>query len=156
SAIAEPSGAGASEVSFMRSVHRRPRSRSFWPAPGPVRPSRSYGTKGSRVKRRAVTLLVAACALILPALQGCAEPAPQPLTIVVLGDSLRAGLGLGAADAFPAKLQRALATRGAKVEVVNAGVSGDTSTGGLARVDWSVPEGTDAAIVELGANDALR
>jgi acyl-CoA thioesterase I len=74
----------------------------------------------------------------------------------VLGDSLSAGLGLGAADAFPAKLQRALTAKGAQVDIVNAGVSGDTAAGGLARLDWSVPEGTDAAIVELGANDALR
>jgi acyl-CoA thioesterase I len=82
--------------------------------------------------------------------------AARPVKLVVLGDSLSAGLGLGGADAFPAKLQRALTAKGVQVDVVNAGVSGDTAAGGLARLDWSVPDGTDAAIVELGANDALR
>ena len=78
------------------------------------------------------------------------------MKIVVLGDSLTAGLGLSAADAFPAKLEKALKAKGLAVEVVNAGVSGDTTAGGLARLDWSVPAGTDAVIVELGANDMLR
>jgi acyl-CoA thioesterase-1 len=76
--------------------------------------------------------------------------------VVVLGDSLSAGLGLAGADAFPAKLQKALKTNGIDVDMINAGVSGDTSSGGRDRLDWSVPEGTDAVIVELGANDALR
>lgn len=76
--------------------------------------------------------------------------------MVVLGDSLSAGLGLSAADAFPAKLQRALKERGINVEMTNAGVSGDTASGGRDRLDWSVPDGTQAVIVELGANDALR
>jgi acyl-CoA thioesterase-1 len=80
----------------------------------------------------------------------------KPLKVVVLGDSLSAGLGLAGADAFPAKLQKALKTNGINVDMINAGVSGDTSSGGRDRLDWSVPEGTDAVIVELGANDALR
>ena len=74
---------------------------------------------------------------------------------VALGDSLTAGLGLPADAAFPVKLERALRDKGFQVEVLNAGVSGDTATRGLARLDWSVPEGTDAVIVELGANDML-
>lgn len=78
------------------------------------------------------------------------------LKLVVLGDSLSAGYQLGPEDGFPEQLQRALEARGHAIEVVNAGVSGDTSTGGLARLDWSLGEGTDAVIVELGANDALR
>ena len=81
---------------------------------------------------------------------------PAPVTLVVLGDSLSAGLGLKAADAFPAQLQRALAADGRAVTVINAGVSGDTATDGLARVDWSVGPDADAVILELGANDALR
>ena len=85
-----------------------------------------------------------------------AQAQDRPVRIVVLGDSLSAGLGLSAADAFPAKLARALKARGIAAEVSNAGVSGDTASGGLARLDWSVPEGTDAMIVQLGANDALR
>lgn len=82
--------------------------------------------------------------------------AAKPLKVVVLGDSLSAGYGLPAAAAFPAKLQIALRAKGIAVDVDNAGVSGDTSSGGLGRLDWSVPDGTDAVIVELGANDALR
>jgi acyl-CoA thioesterase-1 len=79
-----------------------------------------------------------------------------PIKTVVLGDSLSAGLGLSASDAFPAKLQKALKDKGIDVDIVNAGVSGDTASGGRDRLDWSVGEGTEAVIVELGANDALR
>jgi len=74
----------------------------------------------------------------------------------VLGDSLSAGLGLSASDAFPARLQKALKDRGIGIDVTNAGVSGDTASGGRDRLDWSVPDGTQAVILELGANDALR
>jgi len=80
----------------------------------------------------------------------------KPIKMVVLGDSLSAGYGLPAGAAFPVRLQKALETKGIKVDMVNAGVSGDTSSGGRERLDWSVPDGTDAVIVELGANDALR
>jgi acyl-CoA thioesterase-1 len=80
----------------------------------------------------------------------------KPVKMVVLGDSLSAGLGLPAASAFPARLQKALKDRGIDVDMINAGVSGDTSSGGRDRLDWSIPEGTQAVIVELGANDALR
>jgi acyl-CoA thioesterase-1 len=76
--------------------------------------------------------------------------------MVVLGDSLSAGLGLQGHEAFPARLQKALKDKGIDADMVNAGVSGDTSSGGRDRLDWSVPEGTEAVIVELGANDALR
>ena len=91
--------------------------------------------------------------------QTAAQTAGAPereVRIVVLGDSLSAGYQLPAADAFPARLQAALKARGRAVQVDNAGVSGDTSTGGLERLDWSVGEGTDAVILELGGNDALR
>ena len=74
----------------------------------------------------------------------------------MLGDSIAAGFGLPVAEALPAKLEKALKARGLNVTVENAGVSGDTPAGGLARLDWSVGEGTDAVIIELGANDALR
>jgi acyl-CoA thioesterase-1 len=85
-----------------------------------------------------------------------AAGAEAPVRIVALGDSLTAGLGLPAEAAFPAKLAKALNARGLAVEISNAGVSGDTTSGGLARLDWSVPEGTEAVILELGANDMLR
>ena len=80
----------------------------------------------------------------------------RPVQIVVLGDSLTAGYGLPASAAFPARLEQALRAKGHNVAVANAGVSGNTASDGLARLDWSVPEGTDAVILELGANDALR
>jgi acyl-CoA thioesterase I len=97
------------------------------------------------------------CNWLIAALAGgTIAQAEQPLRIVVLGDSLVAGLGLRPSDAFPAQLERALKARGHVVEVINAGVSGDTTAGGLARVAWAVPERTDAVILELGANDALR
>jgi acyl-CoA thioesterase I len=80
----------------------------------------------------------------------------KPIKIVALGDSLSAGLGLPASSAFPVRLQKALKDKGIAVDMINAGVSGDTSSGGRDRLDWSVPEGTEAVIVELGANDALR
>jgi acyl-CoA thioesterase-1 len=80
----------------------------------------------------------------------------RPVKIVALGDSLTAGAGLAAGDAFPAKLERALRAKGLAATVSNAGVSGDTAANGLARLDWSVPSGTEAVIVALGANDMLR
>ncbi len=80
----------------------------------------------------------------------------KPVRIVVLGDSLTAGLGLPAQSTFPVKLQSSLKNKGIDAEISNAGVSGDTSSGGRDRLDWSVPDGTDAVILELGANDALR
>ena len=80
----------------------------------------------------------------------------EPVRIVALGDSLTAGFQLPADAAFPVKLEKALRAKGYDVEVANAGVSGDTAAGGLARLDWAVPDGTDAVILELGANDMLR
>jgi acyl-CoA thioesterase I len=82
--------------------------------------------------------------------------APRPIKIVVLGDSLSAGLGLSGSAAFPERLQKTLESKGIAVDISNAGVSGDTSSGGRDRLDWSVPDGTQAVILELGANDALR
>jgi acyl-CoA thioesterase I len=101
-------------------------------------------------------ILAVAMACMLALWTGAVAAADKPLTIVALGDSLTAGFGLAASDAFPAKLQQALAAKGIAVTISNAGVSGDTMSGGLARLDWSVPPDTDAVILELGANDALR
>jgi acyl-CoA thioesterase-1 len=113
----------------------------------------------SRIVGRIVASGVAV--ILAVALGGIAVPksaaaADEPMTIVALGDSLTAGFRLAAQDAFPAKLQAALAAKGIAATVVNAGVSGDTTSGGLARLAWSVPDGTAAVILELGANDALR
>jgi len=88
--------------------------------------------------------------------QAPAAVAGKPIKMVVLGDSLSAGLGLSASAAFPARLKQSLKIKGIDVDMINAGVSGDTSSGGRDRLDWSIPPGTDAVILELGANDALR
>lgn len=100
-------------------------------------------------------LVFAAVSWIAPVAAQTTSP-DVPLRIVAFGDSLTAGYGLPAQDAFPAKLERALKAKGVNVEIENAGVSGDTASGGLSRIDWSIPDGTDAVILELGANDMLR
>jgi len=91
-------------------------------------------------------------ALSLPA----AADAADPIRILALGDSLTAGYGLAPEDAFTAQLERALQDRGYDVEVLDAGVSGDTTAGGRARLDWALADDPDMVLVELGANDALR
>jgi acyl-CoA thioesterase-1 len=87
---------------------------------------------------------------------GTAAPAAAPPTLVFLGDSLTAGLGLGEEEAFPALVGRALAERGLAARIVNAGVSGDTTAGGLARLDWLLTQKPAIVFVALGANDGLR
>src|SRR3984893_9223505 len=103
-------------------------------------------------------MAIAAVAASLALVSAAAQPgsAGRPVKIVALGDSLTAGLGLPADAAFPARLARALAQKGIAAEIVNAGVSGDTAADGLARLDWSVPDDTDAVIVELGTNAPVR
>lgn len=109
-------------------------------------------------RRRAAALMLTLAALSAAPLTAslAAAAASEPLKVVALGDSLTAGYGLSASAAFPARLQKALAERGIDAEIVNAGVSGDTASGGRDRLDWSVSDGTQAVILELGANDALR
>jgi acyl-CoA thioesterase-1 len=86
-----------------------------------------------------------------------AAEGPAPLRILALGDSLTAGYGLeNVADAFPAQLEKALKAKGHNVTVLQAGISGDTTSGGRSRLEWSLGEKPDAVIVELGGNDALR
>jgi acyl-CoA thioesterase-1 len=129
--------------------------------------ARSYGNCAGAVERQLklfVHMLVLNLGLLTAATAFAQTPAAQtpvghvtkPIKMVVLGDSLSAGLGLPAPAAFPARLQKALEAKGIAVDMINAGVSGDTSSGGRDRLDWSVPEGTGAVILELGANDALR
>ena len=91
----------------------------------------------------------------LMAAPASAVPPPAPV-VTILGDSITAGLGLGSAQALPAQLQAALARRGVRAVVRGAGVSGDTTAGGLARVDFSVAPDTRLCVVELGANDYLQ
>jgi acyl-CoA thioesterase-1 len=123
--------------------------------------TRSYVTSAGAVERLSrvfVHMLVLGLGLMMGQAAFAQSPAvaAKPVKMVVLGDSLSAGLGLSASAAFPAQLQKALKNKGIPVDMVNAGVSGDTSSGGRDRLDWSVPAGTEAVIVELGANDALR
>jgi acyl-CoA thioesterase-1 len=94
---------------------------------------------------------------VLMLLAGTAAPAAAATPrLLILGDSLSAGYGLPHADSFEAQLQAALHARGKAVTVIDGAVSGDTSAGGRARLDWTIGDGVDAAIVELGANDGLR
>ncbi|ACS58295.1 arylesterase [Rhizobium leguminosarum] len=104
-----------------------------------------------RFKVAALQFTVIAVALILATAADA-----RTINLVGFGDSLMAGYQLPPGDGFPEKLQAALKAKGLDVAIANAGVSGDTTTGGLARIDWSVPDGTDGVILELGANDALR
>ena len=122
---------------------------------------RSYGNSARAVERREgffmhIAVLMFALMTVVNSAWAEGRPAGKPIKLVVLGDSLSAGLGLAGQDAFPMKLQKALQDKGVAVDMINAGVSGDTSSGGRDRLDWSVPEGTEGVIVELGANDALR
>ena len=111
------------------------------------------GNVQSALKFVAVPFLSAAMAITFASVSLAQE---KPVKIVALGDSLTAGFGLAASEAFPARLARALKSKGIAADIVNAGVSGDTATGGLERLDWAVSPDTDAVIVELGANDMLR
>lgn len=108
-----------------------------------------------RFKAAFKTLLsLAGLAAILSGLGTAARA--ETINLVGLGDSLMAGYQLPPDEAFPARLEKKLKDKGFDVTIANAGVSGDTTADGLARLDWSVPDGTDGVILELGANDALR
>jgi acyl-CoA thioesterase I len=115
--------------------------------------SRSYGGSIALVQS---LILAATFGGLLGGFLASAGAADRPIKVVALGDSLTAGFNLPASAAFPVRLERALREKGHAVEIANAGVSGDTASGGLARLDWSVAPGTEAVIVELGANDMLR
>jgi acyl-CoA thioesterase-1 len=111
----------------------------------------TYGLAGMAFKR-VLGGFVAAALLFLSTMIAVAEP----YRIVGFGDSLMAGYGLDPGNGFTEKLQAALKARGIDAEVANGSVSGDTTSGGLSRLDWSVPDGTQLVLVELGANDMLR
>lgn len=116
----------------------------------------------SRSMRRYLHALVLLAALFGPAVLPAEEPAKSPaaaerrLTLVFLGDSLTAGYGLDTEQAYPALIEKKLLAEGRSVEVVNAGISGDTTAGGLARMDWLLRRKPDVLVVGLGANDGLR
>ena len=125
-----------------------------------VRPSRGheprahqrpYGVAGRDTTFARIGVLVVAAVCASPSVAAAA-----PIRLVAFGDSLTAGYMLPDAEGFAPRLEAALRAQGRDVTVVNAGVSGDTTSGGLARLDWSLGEGADAVILELGANDMLR
>ena len=109
------------------------------------------------IRARVFHIRLLLCALLLLTAEG-GNPgaAAEAVRLLVLGDSLTAGFGLAPEDAFPARLERRLAAEGLHVEVLNAGVSGDTTAGGRARLGWALADKPDAVIVVLGGNDALR
>lgn len=124
---------------------------------GRIPASLAYGPVGGRFNGLPglAGAVVIALALVLSALSPAGAEAAER-RILALGDSLTAGYGLPAEDGFTVRLEAALKAAGVPAKVVNGGVSGDTSAGGLARVDWLMAEKPDLVIVELGANDALR
>src|SRR5919109_2675355 len=143
--------------------------RTIQPSAGaPSRPVRSFirllprleVRRGSRrssgygVARVCVNAM-AALALLL-SLSGSVNAETKPLRILSFGASIVAGYGLDAQDALPAQLEKALRARGVAATVINSGVSGETSAGGLARLDWALADDPDLVIVDLGGNDALR
>lgn len=96
------------------------------------------------------------CFAVIPAAAQDTGGRSEPIQLVGFGDSLMAGYQLAPPESYTAQLEAALKAKGHDVAVTNAGVSGDTTSGGLSRIDWSVPDGTDGVILELGANDVLR
>lgn len=109
-----------------------------------------------RTGMQMVAVLAVCNAIAISSMSARADDGAAPIRIVAFGDSLTAGYGLKPSEAFPVQLQAALKAKGYNVDIVNAGVSGDTAPAGLERFDWAVPDKTEAVILELGANDALR
>ena len=105
---------------------------------------------------RAALKPLAAAAAVAVGLAAGGPAAAQTVTVAALGDSLTHGYGVDPDQAFPAQLEAWLRARGHDVSVINAGVSGDTTAGGRARLDWTLTPEVDAVIVELGGNDLLR
>ena len=119
-----------------------------------MKPSTARAKAGALAQVVGILFLVNALAAAVKLSTAAAEP--KSVHIVAFGDSLSAGYGLRPKDAFPAQLQKQLKADGRNVVVTNGAVSGDTTADGLQRLEWAVPDGTDAVILELGANDALR
>jgi acyl-CoA thioesterase I len=113
-----------------------------------------YGRFAARVNSLLIAILCSLAALSAAHAQDA--PAGPAVKLAILGDSLAAGYGVSPKDAFPARLEAALKKDGRNVTVINHGVSGDTTAGGLERIDWMLGDKPDIVLVELGANDALR
>ncbi len=142
-------------IKFNQSVCPEERTEDRTEADLPAEPARSalYGDRRLFLKSGLAGAFALALAESFSVKEGWAV---APLKIIAFGDSLTAGYNLPADAAFPAVLQKALRADGFSVDIVNAGVSGETAADGLARFDWTFGDGADAAIVELGANDMLR
>lgn len=108
------------------------------------------------MSRRSALIRLTGLAALAPLAGRPSTAQGAPIRILAYGDSLTAGYGLDESESFPARLEAALKARGKEVTVINGGVSGDTSRGGLERLEWSLADPPDAVILELGANDALR
>lgn len=108
------------------------------------------------MSRRSALIRLTGLAALAPFAGRPSTAQGAPIRILAYGDSLTAGYGLDESESFPARLEAALKARGKEVTVINGGVSGDTSRGGLERLEWSLADPPDAVILELGANDALR
>ena len=119
-------------------------------------PARSHSAAQFAPARAVIHVVVTFLLAVVGQPSAIAADGGGPLRIVAFGDSLVAGHGIALTEAFPARLERALRAKGHDVEIANAGVSGDTTAGGLARLDWAVPDTTEGVILELGANDMLR
>lgn len=117
-----------------------------------MKPKRKASTFTRQMVRAALIVNLWLFSALMPA----AADNAGPIRMVAFGDSLTAGYQLSRDEAFPVQLAAALKAKGHDVEVTNAGVSGDTTAAGLARFDWAVPDDTEAVILALGANDALR
>ena len=116
-----------------------------------------YGVRQRPINRRGMIAVALLATFFGGVFSPPASAADGPIrTIMAFGDSLTSGYGLPPADAFPVKLEAALRARGHAVRVINAGVAGDTTAGGRARLAWMLADKPDAVILELGANDGLR
>lgn len=117
---------------------------------------RTHGPFRALINRAALGLTLLLAFAVAAASPPAGAQDKRSVVILAIGTSLTAGFGLGSTDSFPAKLEAALKARGIDAKVTNAGLSGDTSAGGLARLDWALEPKPDAAIVEFGGNDGLR
>ncbi len=118
---------------------------------------KGYGVRQRPINRRGMIAVALLATFFGGVFSPPASAADGPIrTIMAFGDSLTSGYGLPPADAFPVKLEAALRARGHAVRVINAGVAGDTTAGGRARLAWMLADKPDAVILELGANDGLR
>jgi acyl-CoA thioesterase-1 len=114
------------------------------------------GKEVEKMKRHFAAHILFAATLLSLCVLRASEAKDEKMVIVAFGDSLTAGLGLSERESFPAQLEAALKAQGKDVNVVNAGVSGDTTSAALQRLDWALPQDASAVIVELGGNDALQ